>query len=202
MKTKEEIKKALLESIDHWDRISKGLEATHGGRDCALCQLFGADCSQCPVCEITGAAACRSVGFFEFVRHVQREHLYPLRLSTNLYEGHYRIYCPECVNLATNVRKNLRVVYGKWTVMLRAKKYSPDGCDKSTRELRASDLEIVEDHAFISLKFKDSVTTVAPRILTFDSAAKSFYKNLGVSKEACELFGIQQDSDGRVQIID
>lgn len=54
-------KKALMDSIAHWDnnvRAKTPYEASVSGSKCALCNMFPASCNRCPVMERTGKFGC------------------------------------------------------------------------------------------------------------------------------------------------
>lgn len=65
-------KKALEESIEHWNRLANApdalaaIEEGISGENCALCTVYAEDrCSGCPVANHTGFIECRNSPYFD-----------------------------------------------------------------------------------------------------------------------------------------
>ena len=87
----EKAKKALQESIEHWQNIVSGEDYYF----CSLCGEFsGNSCKGCPIYSKTGHMNCENTPWEEFKRHITEEHKPYVNDFTT------RIYCPECKRLA------------------------------------------------------------------------------------------------------
>lgn len=67
MATKEQVRNAILGSLDKWREIYYGRRIDNGSLDCPLCQIFveQENCGQCPVKLKTGQPGCRGTPYYD-----------------------------------------------------------------------------------------------------------------------------------------
>lgn len=122
MATYEETKEALEGSIRKWELIVSGKGIDDGAANCPLCQLFQRDsddkweddyddCEGCPM-QYVGYSNCYCHEYLTWTYHIRHMHLDP----QVWYSGTYKVYCPECENLANDMvtlLKSLRPIVDK-----------------------------------------------------------------------------------------
>ena len=85
----------MAASVKKWDRIIAGKGADGGVLDCPPCRIFYMlVCTGCPIAEYTGKKFCKKTPYGAWYRHQTDVHGRMRR----------KIYCPECLKLATDMR--------------------------------------------------------------------------------------------------
>jgi len=86
--TKEE---AILGSIAKWRRIVAGETKDRGTIDCPLCEMYDANCSECPIGIRTGKEDCRGTPYEQWREHQEVKTCECSRLMAS---------CPVCKSVA------------------------------------------------------------------------------------------------------
>jgi len=87
--------KIMQSSVDKWNRIIAGKSSDGGVLDCPPCRIFyPLICTGCPIAEYGGKKFCRASPYPEWYHHQNNVHGFLRR----------KIYCPECLRLATAMR--------------------------------------------------------------------------------------------------
>ena len=95
---KEKVRKALEESIIHWQENAAGEgDMRFGPSGCRLCQISAGDCSGCPVRDKIGEAGCRNTPWEEIFKHYIVNHFLKSHKSK---VPHLEADCPTCRALA------------------------------------------------------------------------------------------------------
>lgn len=82
-------------SARKWQRIIDGKGSDGGVLDCPPCRIFYIlVCVGCPIAAYSGKKFCQRTPYIDWYHHQINEHGYIRR----------KIYCDECVRLATNMR--------------------------------------------------------------------------------------------------
>ena len=85
----------MAASVRKWNRIIAGKGSDGGVLDCPPCRIFYLlVCFGCPIAEYTGHKFCKKTPYGAWYHHQNEVH------------GRMRkkIYCPECLKLATDMR--------------------------------------------------------------------------------------------------
>ena len=87
--------KIMQSSVDKWNRIIAGKSSDGGVLDCPPCRIFyPLICTGCPIAEYGGKRFCKASPYPEWYHHQNNVHGFLRR----------KIYCPECLRLATAMR--------------------------------------------------------------------------------------------------
>jgi hypothetical protein len=87
--------KIMEASVEKWNRIIAGEGSDGGVVDCPPCRIFYVlVCFGCPIAEYTGIKFCKGTPYPEWHNHQIKEH----------DKFKKKIYCPECLRLATEMR--------------------------------------------------------------------------------------------------
>lgn len=87
--------KIMEASVEKWNRIIAGESADGGVYDCPPCRIFYfLICIGCPIAEYTGHKFCKGSPYPRWYWHQLEAHDKIRR----------KVYCPECLNLATEMR--------------------------------------------------------------------------------------------------
>ncbi len=87
--------KIMEASVRKWDRIIARKGSDGGVLDCPPCRIYYMlVCTGCPIAEYTGKKFCKESPYIPWYRHQLEAHDKLIR----------KVYCPECVKLATDMR--------------------------------------------------------------------------------------------------
>ena len=90
--------KIMQSSVEKWNRIIAGKGTDGGVLDCPPCRIYYAlICTGCPIAEYNGKKFCRGSPYPAWYHHQNNAHGFMRR----------KIYCPECLRLATRMRDHM-----------------------------------------------------------------------------------------------
>ena len=90
-------------SVAKWNRIIAGRQSDGGVLDCPPCRIYYMlVCTGCPIAAYTGRRFCRGSPYPAWYHHQNEAHGYMRR----------KIYCDECVRLATAMRDYMIEIVG------------------------------------------------------------------------------------------
>jgi hypothetical protein len=193
----ENVLEAFDKSIRHWQNIAEGRDATKSCTNCALCIFTNGLCQDgCPVGILDEMSNCHCIGYFRFVTHVRIHHLEPLRLSKAPEDGHYRIYCPECIKLANDVVKGLQTRRDIWV------KESAIEKPKYFLKIANPETAIGEGNILIQIVDKTGERVNTGGLATLDKNGRLYrFTSCGGTDTPLSKL-LQRDSQGRVLISD
>lgn len=93
--------KIMESSVRKWERIIAGKGSDGGVVDCPPCRIFYMlVCFGCPIAEYSGHKFCKKTPYGPWFHHQNEVH------------GHIRkkVYCDECVKLATDMRDYMKEI--------------------------------------------------------------------------------------------
>ena len=87
--------KIMEASVRKWERIIAKKSSDGGVLDCPPCRIFYFTiCIGCPIAQYTGQKFCKGSPYIPWFRHQLEKH-------DKLFK---KVYCPECENLAQDMR--------------------------------------------------------------------------------------------------
>jgi len=95
IKSTQEIKETIADSIKKWTLIYDGAGIDEGPHNCPLCKMFWPSCVNCPVEEYSGKIGCLGTPYEEWIRHQESVHQVSVHQETEK-----RIHCGHCAKHA------------------------------------------------------------------------------------------------------
>jgi hypothetical protein len=104
-------------SVIKWEKIIAGKRSDGGVWDCPPCRIFYMlVCFGCPIAEYTGQKFCKGSPYVAW-------HWHQIEAHDKLFK---KVYCPECVKLATDMRDFMKEIVAH----LKQKKAAALQCQK------------------------------------------------------------------------